>query len=94
MHVISRKRLREFWAKHRGAESPPRAWYKLATSSQWKSFADIRADCPRADRVGGFDIGGNKFRLVVTARLDLGRLYVRRVMTHAEYDRGKWKEDC
>jgi len=40
------------------------------------------------------DIGGNKFRLVVTARLDFGRLYIRRVMTHAEYDQGKWKEDC
>ncbi len=97
MHVISRKRLREFWAKHREAESPLRAWYKLATVAQWKNFSDIRADCPRADRVGRcivFDIGGNKFRLVVTARLDFGRLYVRHVLTHAEYDRGKWKEDC
>ncbi len=83
--------------KHRAAESPLRAWYKLATTTKWRRFADIKADCPRADLVGKcvvFDIGGNKFRLVVTASLDLGRLYVRRVMTHAEYDLGKWKEDC
>ena len=34
-----------------------------------------------------FDIGGNKYRLVVTMRYDLGRVYIRHVLTHAEYDR-------
>ena len=97
MHVISRKRLRKFWAKHREAESPLRAWYRLTTVAEWNTFGDIKATFPRADRVGKcivFDIGGNKYRLVVTARLEYGRIYIRRVMTHAEYDQGKWKEDC
>ncbi len=33
-----------------------------------------------------FNIGG-KYRLVVDIRYDLGRIYVRHVLTHEEYDR-------
>jgi mRNA interferase HigB len=34
-----------------------------------------------------FDLGGNKYRLVVTMRYDLQRVYIRHVLTHGEYDR-------
>ena len=34
-----------------------------------------------------FNIGGNKYRLVVDMRYDLSRIYIRHVVTHAEYDR-------
>lgn len=34
-----------------------------------------------------FNIAGNKYRLVVDMRYDIGRVYVRGVLTHAEYDR-------
>jgi hypothetical protein len=33
------------------------------------------------------EIGGNKYRLIVDVRYDLGRIYVRRVLTHEQYDR-------
>lgn len=38
-----------------------------------------------------FDIGGNNFRLVVL--IDFGKQLVQvlDVMTHAEYDKGRWK---
>ena len=52
---------------------------------------------PHADQVGRcivFNIAGNKFRLVVVIHLNRGKVYVRQVMTHAEYDRGAWKGDC
>ena len=91
MHVISPKKVREFWAEHPDAETPLRVW--LATVSR-KSYADphqVRADFPAADFLGGyktvFDIGGNKYRLVVDMRYDLGRIYVRHVLTHADYDK-------
>jgi len=41
-----------------------------------------------------FDIGGNKFRLVVVVHFNRGKLYIRCVMTHQEYDKGAWKGDC
>jgi mRNA interferase HigB len=95
MHVISRKRLREFWDVHPDAETPLRAWHKLARQEDWQTFADVRAVFPHADQVGKltvFNIGGNKYRLIAAIHFNRGKVYVRHVLTHAEYDQGKWKE--
>jgi mRNA interferase HigB len=34
-----------------------------------------------------FDIGGNKYRLVVSMRYDWEKVFIRHVVTHKEYDR-------
>lgn len=39
-----------------------------------------------------FNIGGNKYRLVVKIIYEYRRIYIKRVMTHPEYDRGNWKD--
>lgn len=39
-----------------------------------------------------FDIGGNKYRLVTAIHYNRQLIYVLRIMTHAEYDKEKWKE--
>lgn len=95
MHVISKKKLREFWALHPKAKSPLEAWYQLAKHAKWSSFAEVRRTLKSADRVGRFvvfDIGGNKFRLIVVIHFNRGKLFVRHVLTHNEYDKGKWKD--
>ena len=97
MHVISLKKLRDFWTKWPEAEEPLRAWHRVAERSMWENFAGIRELYPHADQVGRctvFNIGGNKFRLVVVIHFNRGKVYVRHVMTHNEYDRGSWKEEC
>lgn len=97
MHVISEKKLREFWCEHAEAEVPLRAWHRTAEQAAWERFADIRKVYPHADQVGRctvFNIGGNKFRLVVVVHFNRGKVYIRQVMTHEEYDRGLWKGDC
>ena len=38
-----------------------------------------------------FNIGGNKFRIVAMIHYNTGRVYVREVLTHPEYD--KWSDD-
>ena len=96
MHVISKKRLREFWAARPDAEAPLRAWYQAARHEEWQTFADVRARFPHADQVGKltvFNIGGNKYRLIAAVHFNRGKVYVRHVLTHAEYDRGDWKEE-
>ena len=100
MRVISLKVLREFWVRHPDAEEPLRAWYKTTLAAQWTSLQDARATYPHADGVraaGGdtltvFNIGGNKYRLIARIRYDFQLVNVRHVFTHAEYDRGQWKE--
>ena len=43
-----------------------------------------------ADKVGDlvvFNIGGNKYRLVASLHFNRGKVYIRHVLTHQEYDR-------
>jgi mRNA interferase HigB len=95
MHVISKKKLREFWEVHPNAQGPLEAWWRVAELAEWESFADVKASYRSADQVGKFtvfNVGGNKFRLVVVIHFNRGKVFVRHVLTHADYDEGKWKE--
>jgi len=98
--VISLKSLREFWMWHGDAEGPLRQWYKTALAADWKSLRDVRRTYPHADGVRGdqgdaltvFNVGGNKYRLIARIRYAYQLVNVRYVLTHAEYDEGRWKE--
>lgn len=96
MRVISPKKLRAFSATRPDARSSLAAWLKLAKRASWQSFDDVKADFgKRADRVRQFvvfDIGGNKYRLIAEIDYSRWKVFVRHVLTHAEYDRGGWKE--
>jgi mRNA interferase HigB len=91
MHVISRKPLREFAARHPPAKAPLDAWYAEACRADWASFADVKATYGSADVVSGnrvvFNIGGNKYRLIVKVAYRSRTIYVRFVGTHADYDK-------
>lgn len=91
MRVISRRRLREFWERYPDAKEPLSAWFKWMRTKTYSMPAEVRRDFPTAsfikDTKTVFNIGGNKYRLVVDMRYDLGRVYVRHVLTHPEYDR-------
>ena len=90
MHVVARRTLRAFWIVHPQAQTPLRTWYALASRAVWTGPADIRAMFGSADFVGDnrviFDIGGNKYRLVVRVAYPFGRVMIKFVGTHAEYD--------
>ncbi len=100
MRVISLKPLREFWARHADAKEPLRAWYKTVLEAEWKSLQGARATYPHTDGVETeygetltvFNIGGNKYRLIARIRYEYQLVNVRFVLTHAEYNKGKWKE--
>ena len=100
MRVISIRLLKDFWEKHADSRGPLKAWYKTAKKAQWKSLHDARMPYVTADgvlnRLGEtltiFNIGGNKYRLVTRMRNDWKLINIRFVLTHREYDQGKWKE--
>lgn len=95
MHIITRKRLNEFAGKHPDAKPALQYWYKLMKSRNFTSFIDLRAVFPDADQVGPvtvFNIGGNKARLIAAIHYNRRKIYIRAVLTHDEYDMGKWKE--
>jgi mRNA interferase HigB len=95
MHVISYKRIREFFSTHRDAENSLTAWYKTAKKANWQNLAHLKSVYPSADLVGRyvvFNISGNKYRLIARIVYRSQTLFVVVVMTHEEYDLGKWKE--
>jgi len=94
MHVISRKKLKEAAARHADLEGPLEAWFRIAKKAEWKNLTDVRKTFSSADGVGKrtvFNIKGNQYRLITEINYIFMRIYIRHVLTHAEYDRGGWK---
>lgn len=92
MQVTARRTLKKFWARHPPAEGPIRAWLAAATAAYWANPAEIKHGFGGSvDFVGDnrivFDLGGNKYRLVVHVSYAFGRVLVKFIGTHAEYDR-------
>lgn len=91
MHIVSLKTLHIFWKTHPDAEEPLRAWYAIAKRAQWRTPADIKTGYASASFVGNkrvvFNIKGNRYRLIVIAEYQKGRLFIRFVGAHAEYDK-------
>ena len=90
MRIISRKTLKDFYETHPDAEQPLLAWYREAKDADWNKPSDIKAKFGSAsvlkDKIVIFNIGGNKYRLVVRVFFESHLVYVRFVGTHAEYD--------
>lgn len=91
MQLIAKRTLRLFWEKYPQAETPLKLWFALVKQATWSGPADIRAQFSSADFVGDnrviFDIGGNKYRLVVHVSYTYGRALIKFVGTHKDYDR-------
>lgn len=92
MQIIARRTLRQFCERHPPAERPLRAWYGLVVGADWSGPAEIRnvfghnVDFVADNRVI-FDIGGNKYRLVVHVTYRHHRVLVKFVGTHRDHDR-------
>lgn len=92
VQIIARKALKDFWARHNQAEAPLTAWYVAVSRADWKSPRDVKAMFgTNVDFVGDnravFDIGGNKYRLVVHIAYKYHRVLIKFVGTHKEYDK-------
>jgi len=97
MHLITKKRLKNFYEKEKQAEQPLLAWYRIVRNSNFGNFAELRKTFPSADQFGSctiFNIGGNKYRLITVIHYNTGKVFIRKVLTHKQYDQGKWKGDC
>ena len=101
MRIISKTRLKQFWESPGmgDSEGPLRAWHThvASISTDWSSWSDVKTEFGTASPVGNcvvFNIGGNKFRLATRFLYASQKVFVLKVMTHAEYDRNAWKDEC
>ena len=93
VNVIAPRTLRAFWQRHPHAQEPLRVWLKLMQQTDFTNWAEIKETFPSADYLGNeelviFNIGGNKYRLIVDISFSQNRIFIKRIFTHAEYD--KW----
>jgi mRNA interferase HigB len=69
---------------------PLRAWFQEVAKADWSSPAEVKAAYRSASIVGNdrvvFNIGGNKYRLVVRVNYAFRIVYVRFIGTHKQYD--------
>ena len=95
MHIITRKRLNDFAERFPETKNALTSWYRQMKQSKFSSIEEVRKVFPSADKVRKltvFNIGGNKVRLITAIHYNRKKVYIRAVLTHEEYDAGKWKE--
>jgi mRNA interferase HigB len=94
LRVISRRRLREFWARHADAENALKAWYAVAKRARWNNLVEIQRTYSSAEAVGRytvFNVKGNAYRLITKIEYRLHIIFIKEALTHGEYNKEKWK---
>lgn len=94
MHIITHARIVEAQQLHPDSTTALDYWYRVMKRGRFGSHAELKASFGSMDKVGPlyvFDIGGNKLRLVAAIHFNTGKVFIRHVLTHAEYDRERWK---
>jgi mRNA interferase HigB len=95
MRVVSRKAIKEATAEHGEWGASLNAWYKIAKNADWTNFADVRGSWKNSDVVGRFvvfDISHNRCRLIATIKYKWRMVYIRRILSHTEYDEKGWQK--
>ncbi len=95
MQIIARRTLKLFWEDHPQSEGPLKVWYGQVAQAQWGGPADVKEQFgATVDFVGDnriiFDVGGNKYRLIVHVACDYKRVlikFVARTRTMTELTR-------
>lgn len=93
MRVIALSTLKAFWAgnaAYHDAEAPALAWYREVLKADWATPNQVKqqltsASVLRDGRVV-FNLGGNKYRVVVWINYPYRVVYVRFIGTHRQYD--------
>ena len=93
MRIIAKRTLREFWEsapRYADAQGPLEAWYTEAHKATWRTPPALKAQFRHASILKNnrvvFNIGGNKYRLVVAVDYQRQVLFIRFIGTHSQYD--------
>ena len=95
MHIITRKRVIEAEEKYPQVATALRGWYQTINQAEFSNFSELKNTFNSVDKVGDlyvFNIGGNKLRLIAAIHFNTGRVFIRAILNHTEYDQGNWKE--
>ncbi|MCG7545459.1 MULTISPECIES: type II toxin-antitoxin system HigB family toxin [Pseudoalteromonas] len=92
MHVISRKPFKEAALKYPNKADAIDAVYRVLNGTEFKSSAELKKVFASLDNFKYkkdwwvIDIGGNDLRLVAMIVFRNGKVFVKHIVPHAEYD--------
>lgn len=92
MRVIAKSTIKKFFEQpaYRDAQGSLESWYEEALKANWSSPQAVKDQYRSASICGNnrvvFNIGGNKYRLVVEMQYRAGIAWIKFVGTHAQYD--------
>jgi mRNA interferase HigB len=92
MPIIAKRTLKLFWERHPDAKTPLEVWHSEVSKAIWTGPADVKrqfgttVDFVKDNRII-FDIGGNKYRLIVHVAYPFKNLMIKFIGTHKEYDK-------
>lgn len=96
MHLISIRNLRQMATRYPDAQQQIEDWYNIVRKTDWSNLEEVRQIYRDAEAVGNFtvfNIKGNRYRLIVDIDYESGTIYFKYFLTHAEYDKDRWKND-
>ena len=97
MRIYSKKTLDEYGKIHADVAGVLKGWYRVAKSAKWQNIQDVKESCSASADAAGrftvFNIKGNKYRLIVSIDYERQIINIKYILTHAEYDSGRWKND-
>ena len=91
MRIIARKTLKDFWERHSDAEQPLKTWFQEIENADWQSFNELKRQFKSASLIGNdrvvFNIKGNVYRIVVLVAFKQGKVLIRFIGTHHDYNK-------
>jgi len=96
MRIISRVPISDFKLKHPDSGDSLENWYRTIYKGSFANFMELKAIFGSSVDVVVkgfvFDICNNKYRLAASFHFNAKTVYVREIMTHAEYSKNAWKK--
>lgn len=93
MRIIAKSTLKTFWEQpaYSDAQGPLESWHEETVKANWFSPQAVKTQYGNASICGNnrvvFNIGGNKYRLVVEIQYRARIVWVKFIGTHAQYDK-------
>jgi len=94
MHVITQSRVWAAAIVHKDCALALDTWYRLVKHNRFTTFAELKDKFGSVDKVGEFcvfNVGGNKLRVICAVHFNTGKVFIRHILTHKEYDTDAWK---
>lgn len=96
MFLIGQRKIAKFIKKHPNSKASLERWIVLVTENNFDSFPHLNSIFPTADYVKPytvFNISGNNFRLITEISYLENVIIIDLILTHAEYNKGRWKNE-